>query len=146
MNELSLVPIDPTLGGYDWAIDGQPLGKWGRQWTREMPQPRRDGVLPTHCEEDLTRLQGVEPPPPALRKLGSGRIPLYTCSQCGDLGCGAFCVRVTLDGDSIMWSDFAWQNDRDAHIAQDEDFADVPMLRFDRAYLRLIQQAITKDP
>ena len=37
----------------------------------------------------------------------AGRVPLYLCSCCGDIGCGALCVRISSHENSVMWSDFA---------------------------------------
>lgn len=40
----------------------------------------------------------------------SGRVPLYTCPECLDFGCGAFTVRVLRSDESYTWSDFAYEN------------------------------------
>jgi len=41
--------------------------------------------------------------------LESGRVPLYVCSCCADLGCGAITVSVEQIEDTIIWSDFGWE-------------------------------------
>jgi hypothetical protein len=43
-----------------------------------------------------------------------GRVLLYICPECGDIGCGAFSVRVSRDADGYCWTDFAYDNGRDA--------------------------------
>lgn len=39
-------------------------------------------------------------------ELSSGRVPIYICPECADLGCGAVTVNVFRDGDEIVWTDF----------------------------------------
>ena len=40
----------------------------------------------------------------------SGRVTIYVCPECGDIGCGAYSVRVSRDGVDFIWSDFAYEN------------------------------------
>jgi hypothetical protein len=42
--------------------------------------------------------------------LPSGRVLLYVCPECGDIGCGAIAVRIRRHGDQIIWDDFAREN------------------------------------
>src|ERR1700761_1215538 len=46
----------------------------------------------------------VEPSP------GSGRVLLYICPECGDIGCGAYAAKITRDQEVYTWSDFAYEN------------------------------------
>ena len=80
------------IGGHPrgFVIDGRPL--------RELVELGGNIYVPDYTRALLLR----EPSP-----LSSGRVPLYVCSQCADLGCGAIAVRVTAIDDSIVWSDFA---------------------------------------
>jgi hypothetical protein len=43
--------------------------------------------------------------------LGSGRIMLYVCPECGDIGCGAVTFSIKDLGDQIQWSDFGSESD-----------------------------------
>ncbi len=43
--------------------------------------------------------------------LPSRLVPLLVCEECGDLGCGAFCARVTENDGLVHWTDFASAND-----------------------------------
>lgn len=43
-----------------------------------------------------------------------GRVLLYVCGECGDLGCGAIGARVTVGNGQIVWSDFALENGYEA--------------------------------
>lgn len=56
----------------------------------------------------LNRLLLREPP-----GLESGRVPLFVCPECGDIGCGAITIRLEKVGQSIRWSDFGYENDYD---------------------------------
>lgn len=44
--------------------------------------------------------------------LEPGRFPLYVCSECADLGCGALTVAVERqsDDDPVTWSDFRFED------------------------------------
>jgi hypothetical protein len=39
-------------------------------------------------------------------ELPSGRVPIYICPECGDLGCGAVTVKIIEDGMFFIWSNF----------------------------------------
>ena len=39
-----------------------------------------------------------------------GRTLLYTCPECGDIGCGAFAAKIDISGGKAVWSDFAYVN------------------------------------
>jgi hypothetical protein len=45
--------------------------------------------------------------------LESGRVPVLVCEECGDVGCGAFAVRVLCEGDTVRWTDWAYENGRE---------------------------------
>lgn len=40
----------------------------------------------------------------------SGRVLLYICPECGDIGCGAYSVRIEKTNTGYAWSDFAYEN------------------------------------
>jgi hypothetical protein len=40
----------------------------------------------------------------------SGRILLYICPECGDIGCGAYAVSVRQNDDCFTWDSFAYEN------------------------------------
>lgn len=39
-----------------------------------------------------------------------GRVLLYTCPECGDIGCGAYSVYVRQNDDCFTWGSFAYEN------------------------------------
>jgi len=40
----------------------------------------------------------------------SGRVIVYACAECGDIGCGAYTVRVSQQDGKWVWGDCAWEN------------------------------------
>ncbi|MFI7440791.1 hypothetical protein [Nonomuraea indica] len=66
---------------------------------------------------EVDRLQGR-----AASSLDDGRIPLYVCPECGDLGCGALTAVVAITSDQVVWRDLGWQVDyRDEVDLEDLD-------------------------
>jgi hypothetical protein len=64
--------------------------------------------------------------------------------MCGDLGCGAVTVRLTVGRDSVVWSDWGWQTNYSDEISR-EDFAGFPDLEFDRAeYEGVLRDALDR--
>ncbi len=60
----------------------------------------------THDEPFLNRLQLRAEP-----DLPGGRVALYVCSECADLGCGAIGAFVRREKDALTWSEFAFETD-----------------------------------
>lgn len=52
-------------------------------------------------------------------ELPSGRVPLYICPECADLGCQALSARVVETADHYVWSDLAWEASYDQGPATD---------------------------
>jgi hypothetical protein len=40
----------------------------------------------------------------------SGRVLLYVCPECGEIGCGAYAVRIEKTDIGYSWGDFAYEN------------------------------------
>jgi hypothetical protein len=136
-SRLSLVPrVRP-------ARNGVPLRRWldfvvdGRSMAELLDVGENIGCLgwwPVKAEaEHLERLKDRAP-----ADLPSGRVSLYVCPVCGGLDCGAVTVRITREGDDLVWSDFAWEREADL-----DDYAPYPRgipgvgpFRFDRAQYR----------
>ncbi|WP_091240688.1 hypothetical protein [Aquimonas voraii] len=43
-------------------------------------------------------------------KTASGRVLLYICPECGDIGCGAYAARISEGPFGYMWESFAYEN------------------------------------
>lgn len=88
----------------DFVIDGQslsariPLG-------RGLATPLNRAWLPT-VGVAVEELLGTRP----VGVLDPGRVMLYVCGECRDLGCGSVTASLTVKGDTVTWSDFAWDN------------------------------------
>jgi hypothetical protein len=44
--------------------------------------------------------------------MGGGRVGLYGCRICEDLGCGLYSARVVHEGARVVWRDFGWEDGR----------------------------------
>lgn len=64
--------------------------------------------LPNIYKPAVRRLLLQEP-----ADLPDGRVSLYVCAECSDVGCGAVSVRITRHDDVITWSDYVYQNNYD---------------------------------
>ena len=57
------------------------------------------------CRTAVRRLLGeAEPDAP------DGRVTVYVCAECGDLGCGAITVVIKRDNGAVGWRDWGYQN------------------------------------
>lgn len=66
---------------------------------------------PSYAAADLRRLAGTQARDEESWPLDPGRLPLYVCSVCGDLGCGAITVHVDHDRrGQVTWSTFRHEN------------------------------------
>lgn len=44
------------------------------------------------------------------------RRSLFICSECGDLGCGAITAIVSKKGETVVWSNFGYQNNYEENV------------------------------
>jgi hypothetical protein len=91
---------------------------------------------------------------PAVRRLllqepadfADGRISLYVCAECGDIGCGAVSLRITMNEEVVTWSDFAYQNNYDESMTYKLDNFDViDPVSFDIHEYRAMLMVLTAD-
>ena len=64
--------------------------------------------VPKHDEEQVQVLLLKQPTP-----LETGRVMIYVCAECGDIGCGAVTASVEKTADHFVWKDFGYENDYD---------------------------------
>ena len=70
------------------------------------------------------------------------RRALFTCSECGDIGCGAVTAFVVRDGQSVVWRDFGYENDYEENMRLNE-YNHVGPYMFDwKEYESVLSQAI----
>ncbi len=66
-----------------------------------------------------------------------GRLLLYVCPECGDIGCGAYGLRVFRDEADYVWADFGFENGYEAP----RPFRGIGPFRFQRrAYERVLAE------
>ena len=88
----------------DFVVDGQPLVHQ-LPVARGMVTPLNRVWLPS-VESAILELLGQRP----TDGLGAGRVSLFVCGECGDLGCGAVTATLQVESDRITWSQFGWEN------------------------------------
>jgi hypothetical protein len=96
----------------DYAIDGDAL----------YPQMLRRGfdtITPlwldgptSHAIESIERLLGARPGDAPY-----GRVSVYVCAECGDLGCGAVTVRLIVSVKSVEWREWGRQNNYEDDVS-----------------------------
>lgn len=119
-----------------WAplIDGRPLHEiladaWGHEFTDTTVGDTAPVLIhswPTGLTKDASVLLGEAAP-----DLASGRVPIFICPECGDLGCGAITVVVERHRDTVIWRDFGWDVNYDT--GEDHIRLQIDPLVFDRA-------------
>jgi hypothetical protein len=72
--------------------------------------------------------------------LPDGRVSLYVCPECGDLGCGALSVVIEERAETFVWRDFAFQNNYDGKIHDLGVGAIGPLVFESRMYHRVIDE------
>jgi len=112
----------------DFVVDGEPL-------RTILLRSERGGLaadlIPVlvwdwPIDRDVDTLLGRREP-----ELGDGRVSLYVCPECGDLGCGAVTAVIERDGGSVRWRDLAYQNDYEP-LDDELRLRDVGPFSFDR--------------
>jgi hypothetical protein len=93
---------------------------------------------------DFVSVLWIDPPVPgerikAVRRmllldpgdLPDGRVSLYICPECGDLGCGSITADIEVQDDFIKWANFGYQNNYDGNLAT-EPFESIGPFEFER--------------
>ena len=68
----------------------------------------------------------------------SGRVPLYVCSCCADLACGAVTVKIETTAEGILWSNFGWEGPDKIGISQSGYLAGTGPFLFDEEQYRYV--------
>lgn len=72
-------------------------------------------------------------------ELPNGRIMIYVCPECGDIGCGCISAEIEVTEDKVIWKNFGYESD-----APDIDFKpyeDIPPIEFDKEeYLKRFEE------
>lgn len=113
LNTIALVPATHGKRAYlGIEVDGVPLAHHFAGCLGEHPthlSPLGWSSAPADVNARTTeQLLAREP-----SELGSGRVPVLVCEECGDVGCGAYTVRILREGDTVRWTDWAYENGRE---------------------------------
>ncbi len=64
--------------------------------------------------------------------LESGRVPLYVCGHCADLGCGCISVKIEFENDAYIWSEFGYENNWEDGFIQSDFMKSFGPFTFDK--------------
>ena len=109
--------------------------------------------LSTILKVDLKQLTGIFTPEGSdsgyfvaqlakfLGKLSTEKILLYVCADCGDLGCGALTAQISFTENSVVWSDFAYENASETL----ENYPEIGPFEFEKAsYMNAFDELVKK--
>ena len=111
--------LQQPLRQLDFCIDGVLLSE--RLRTLDVPRPETFGLdpfdllsvadlaWPAEAACSLRQLVGVQPRSEDW-PLAPGRLPVFVCPVCADLGCGAITVHVARGPGRVTWSDVRMEN------------------------------------
>ncbi|WP_370948263.1 hypothetical protein AB5J62_11890 [Amycolatopsis sp. cg5] len=122
----------------DWYVDGFPLARLMSRFDCEGLIPSGNGFVVTNNPQDLLGRSGKD------SELPSGREALYTCSLCGDFGCGVLAVRVTYGETTVRWTDFAWESESEPVLGPSTDYAALPAIEFDLAAYEAVLRQLSR--
>lgn len=120
----------------DFVIDGT---SFYDQLEQDLISPL--GWLPLkYHREAINRILVIGNP-----DFADGRVSIFVCGECGDLGCGALSAFIEKVDDRIVWRDFRHQNNYDPDIGYpDENYSHLGPFSFDIIeYNRTIGESIT---
>ncbi|HSH59172.1 MAG TPA: hypothetical protein VK988_05920 [Acidimicrobiales bacterium] len=85
----------------------------------------------------VRRLLGDQPP-----DAPGGRVAMYVCPECGDLGCGAVTAQVNRTEDNVEWSAWGLQNNYEERVTPVENLPAVTFRRdeYERALRALLAE------
>jgi len=103
--------IDPEGGDktarhfLDFVVDGQSLYQMLTEYDLITGLSADDKVPLRVAEATIDRLLGS-----VAGDAPRGRVSVYVCPECGDLGCGALTVELRRTPDRVMWLAWGYQN------------------------------------
>lgn len=112
----------------DYTVGGRPLHELLSESDRGL---LAEDLIPALVydwspDDDIDVLLGVRP-----SELEDGRVPLYRCPECGDLGCGTISVVIERGPGAVRWREFGYQTDYEP-FDDDSRLTDVGPFEFDR--------------
>ena len=108
----------------DFLVSGKPLKELLGQNDADLISPFGWGDNKDYNKRLLRIFRLQEKP-----ELSTGRIALYVCPECGDIGCGAITASLQDLGDRIVWKDFGYETDNGE---LSEAYPEIEPIAFDR--------------
>jgi len=140
--------IEPSMAGkkaprrfLDFAISGAPMYPVIRSKALDLITPiwLDDKVAQDEVLHSIRRLTGKERGNAPL-----GRVIVYECAECGDIGCGAITVALGIDRRAVTWADWGYQTNYEEAIGRN-GLEDLPDLVFDRiSYEHVFADAVNR--
>ena len=119
----------------DFIVDGRSLFELVHAEVRDLV-----GVLGWCLSpiDDLTvaRLLLEQPSP-----YPAGRMTLFVCPECGDIGCGAITATVSLQNGRYTWRNFGYENNYDSSMSDFVTYAAVGPFEFEAGDYRTVLQS-----
>lgn len=97
---------------YDFLIDGKSLYELCHIEEYDRIGPLGWGVNPEYESNLIKQFLGTA----KNEALESGRVMLFVCAECGDIGCGATTIDVEETEDEIIWSNFGDENNCESEV------------------------------
>jgi hypothetical protein len=138
VNRLAFVPGEsPAHRLHFWepVVDGRPLrqllteaaGEESLDWMVGDNVSVIVHSWRTGMSDDAFVLLGDKPP-----ELANGRVAIWVCPVCGDLGCGAVTAALEWTAETVVWRDFGWDVNYDTDETDERALFAGPFV-FDRA-------------
>ncbi|QQS37078.1 MAG: hypothetical protein IPM56_03750 [Ignavibacteriales bacterium] len=75
-------------------------------------------------------------------ELTSGRVPIYVCSECGDLACGGITISITKDDRYFTWDSFTYENNYEDKVLK--EYKDIGPFNFSKEdYINILSQFVS---
>lgn len=139
MNSLKLKPRTEKkrqTSFYDFLIDGKSLFEICEMEGADRISPLGWGMNSEYEKSLVKQFLGEE----KNEGLESGRIMVFVCAECGDIGCGATTFELKETKNAIIWSDFGDENDYEEGFDL-EDYKNIGPFKFEKEeYIRLFTE------
>jgi hypothetical protein len=89
---------------FDFIVSGQSLKTILNSDNMDLISPFGWGKE-DHEQEIIKEFMGQKSP-----EIQSGRLMIYVCSECGDIGCGSITADLEITDDKVIWKNFGYEN------------------------------------
>lgn len=139
MSRLRLVPRDRDVEDVEWGVmarrrflDFEVDGRSFYDMLRERGMDYISVLWLDSADESPSASAVAQLLGDAPGDLPDGRVAVFVCPECGDLGCGAITVRLVIAPGEVAWHEWGWQSDYDSAVDRSQ-LADLPSVTLHRA-------------